>query len=399
MSGSENNEKINVAFLGISSMEWTGGLYYFRNLLHAIASLEDGQIQPFVFVGKKTTDDLVKPLEKCATVVRSALFDKNSFLRNISRIVILLTGSNLLRNWLFKKHQIQVVSHSNITEKTPPYKVLNWIPDLQHFHLPRMFTEKEIISRNNDYQKIVSGSDIVIVSSHDAREDLLRSSWCHGKKIRILNFVSQIRLSDYDSDVIIMLRLQERYNFEGKFFYMPNQFWQHKNHQIVFEAVDILNKSGLEILVLSSGHLNDYRRIEHVNQLKLYINEHNLAENVRLLGLIDRQDLFTLMRFSLAVINPSLFEGWSSTVEEAKSMGKGMILSDLNVHKEQAPPASTYFDPFNAKQLAEILKKEWTEKVGGPNFDLEEQARENLPVRTRDFALAYQNIVQESLAK
>jgi glycosyltransferase involved in cell wall biosynthesis len=42
------------------------------------------------------------------------------------------------------------------------------------------------------------------------------------------------------------------------------------------------------------------------------------------------------MRASTALINPSLFEGWSTTVEEAKSTGTPMILSDLGVHREQA---------------------------------------------------------------
>ncbi len=42
------------------------------------------------------------------------------------------------------------------------------------------------------------------------------------------------------------------------------------------------------------------------------------------------------MLCSTALINPSQFEGWSTTVEEAKSLGVKMLLSDLEVHKEQA---------------------------------------------------------------
>jgi len=120
--------------------------------------------------------------------------------------------------------------------------------------------------------------------------------------------------------------------------------------------------------------MDDYRNKNHVKELQEYIRIYHLENNIRLLGLIEYSDVFTLMRYSIAVINPSLFEGWSSTVEEAKSIGKGMVLSNINVHREQNPPASEYFDPDNAGELAGILKKYWNEKEGEPDFSLEEQA-------------------------
>ena len=39
---------------------------------------------------------------------------------------------------------------------------------------------------------------------------------------------------------------------------------------------------------------------------------------------------------SVALLNPSHFEGWSTTVEEARALGVPMLLSDLDVHLEQA---------------------------------------------------------------
>jgi len=40
--------------------------------------------------------------------------------------------------------------------------------------------------------------------------------------------------------------------------------------------------------------------------------------NIRMLALIDHAHDFTLMRYSIAVITPSLFEGWNTTVKQAK---------------------------------------------------------------------------------
>jgi len=61
------------------------------------------------------------------------------------------------------------------------------------------------------------------------------------------------------------------------------------------------------------------------------------------------------MRVAGAVINPSLFEGWSTTVEEAKSMGVPMLLSDIGVHREQAEGRASFFDPHAPETLADLL--------------------------------------------
>ena len=65
----------------------------------------------------------------------------------------------------------------------------------------------------------------------------------------------------------------------------------------------------------------------------------------------------SLMLNSIAVINPSKFEGWSSTVEQAKSFGKKIILSNLMVHKEQKPKRSFFFNTDDYKSLSKILVK------------------------------------------
>jgi glycosyltransferase involved in cell wall biosynthesis len=99
------------------------------------------------------------------------------------------------------------------------------------------------------------------------------------------------------------------------------------------------------------------------------------------------------MRACRAVINPSLFEGWSTTVEEAKSLGKQAIVSDLPVHREQAPLRCMYFDPRDPEKLADALWLVWN------NFDPSEEERAAttaaaaLPERRMSFARAYESIV------
>jgi len=278
-------------------------------------------------------------------------------------------------------------------KRKPFYRTIGWVPDFQHLHLPEMFTTAEIARRNKSYAKIADRCDAVVLSSMDACNDFRGFAPAHANKARILHFVAQPDMRS--SQEVNRDTIENKFNFRGKFFYLPNQFWKHKNHMVVFEAVRLLKQQGRQVTLLCSGHMDDYRNRGHVAQLVEFVNKNNLREQIRLLGMIDFRDLTWLMRNCIAIVNPSLFEGWSTTVEEAKSIGKGMLLSDLPVHREQNPPRSVYFDPHDPDRLAGLLWEAWNSSEGGPDVELEARAAADLAGRTLAFARTYQDIVFE----
>jgi len=71
--------------------------------------------------------------------------------------------------------------------------------------------------------------------------------------------------------------------------------------------------------------------------------------------------LISMMHHSIAVLQPSFFEGWSTTVEESKSMRKQIILSSIDVHLEQAPERGVYFSPDSPDELAACLTRIYAE--------------------------------------
>ena len=75
---------------------------------------------------------------------------------------------------------------------------------------------------------------------------------------------------------------------------------------------------------------------------------------MKYLGVVPLDDVYKLNANCLCLINPSLFEGWSTTVEEAKSFGTPTILSNIPVHKEQLPK-SIFFNPYRYKELSAVL--------------------------------------------
>ena len=378
---------IKVGFIGAVSKEWMGGLNYFNNLLFAIDSLNNKELQIFVFVGKKTDEDIKNMFRKYATVIEDRIFDRKSLKWFLMKLEQKIFKTNFLLENILKKYDIQVLSHTSIT-KFKNIKTINWIPDFQHIHLPQMFSKKEIENRDKSFIQIIKESDVVVLSSFDALKDLRKFSSEYQNKARVLQFVSQPNSRYFELNENNKNNVLKKYDIKDDFFYMPNQFWKHKNHMRVFTAINELKKDGIQICIVCTGHLADYRNKTYIDEIKNFIKINNLEKNIKLLGLVEYEDVFALIKFSKAVINPSLFEGWSSTVEECKSVEKNMILSDLDVHKEQYPNA-TFFERNSVESLKNILKNYKKENI--------DSNIESLEIRTKKFADTYVSICKKVL--
>jgi glycosyltransferase involved in cell wall biosynthesis len=187
------------------------------------------------------------------------------------------------------------------------------------------------------------------------------------------------------------------YQLPERYFYLPNQFWKHKNHRTVIEALRILRQEGYHTVVAASGRTEDYRHPGHFAALQSLVQHFGLTDNFRFLGIVPRGHVFALMRACTALINPSLSEGWSTTVEESKSLGVPMLLSDLRVHREQAGDRADYFDPEVARQLASLMARH--EDSPDPlRKEREKEAVAATQERVKQFAVDFSETVERATA-
>jgi glycosyltransferase involved in cell wall biosynthesis len=350
-----------------------------------------------LFAGDQVNALILERFRGLASIERSPMFNRRSPVRFLRRSLGRLTGRDPLFRRLMAHHRIAVASHCNVAGHGLPFRTINWIPDFQHLHLPEFFPAVEIARRNRKYRQWLRDSDLMLFSSEDARRDGLRLMPEAAAEMRVLHFVSQANPCIYALDDA--RPLCDKYGVPEKFFYLPNQFWAHKNHRVVIEAVGLLKQKGVDVHVVCTGLTADLKSSGHVAELTARIAELKVGDRIHLLGMIDYIDVLTLLRHCLAVLNPSRFEGWSSTVEEAKSVGKAVILSDLAVHREQTPQEGCYFNPDDVEALAALLSEAWQRRTPGPDLELERQARAALPERTRQFGTTYQQLVQEAMGR
>jgi glycosyltransferase involved in cell wall biosynthesis len=386
---------IRVGFaLTVAEKAWQGGVSYFRNLFRALASLPDARLEPVLIARRDAPSALTDGLG-ASTVLRSPWVEVESLRWRVRRTCQLYLGRDLPFERYLRYHRIDVLSHSGNLGPLCSIPTLAWIPDLQERHYPEFFDPEEYSLRIRNETEQCARASRVLVSSETARRDLERVDAGCGGSAPVLRFVADIpELSRLPSRP----ELESRYGFDGPYFHLPNQFWLHKNHALVVEALARLAAARRRVLVLATGNTNDYRRPDHFPRLMQRVREAGVEAMFRPLGMVPYDDLMALMFNSAAVINPSLFEGWSTSVEEARSMGRVALLSDIPTHREQAPARGRYFQTDDPQALADLMWEAWTGIDETEERRAEEAARADLPVRRAAFARGYEEIVLALLA-
>ena len=110
-----------------------------------------------------------------------------------------------------------------------------------------------------------------------------------------------------------------------------------------------------------TGKKHDPRNSLFFESLSDSIKDFQLENDICFTGEIDRIEQLILLFNSKAVIQPSKFEGWNSTVEDVKFLNKFIICSDLNVHIEQLIdyPNKVFFNSENANELLLNFTDNW----------------------------------------
>lgn len=341
---------MRIAFTLIPSAKWTGGYNYLLNLFHVVLQYQSEQIQPVLFCGEDAAEQDLQPFRSMAGVdiVRSPVFDEN---RKGARLVrSLLSKADRTVLPLFVKQRIDAVFESAAFYGWHfPIPVIAWMPDFQHRRLREQFGFAAYWRRELGFRAQVASGRILMLSSEDARRDCEQFYPSAVGHTTVVRFAAPIPLDLLDAHPETVL---QTYGLPDRFLYLPNQFWKHKNHELVVEALGLLKQRGGRVVVVASGNPNDPRHPEYLAQLRERIETLGLQDNFLLLGLIPRRHVVSLMRTCAALINPSRFEGWSSTVEEARTLGVPMLLSEIAVHREQMGDDAIYFGPDDAYALA-----------------------------------------------
>ena len=386
-------KRIKVAFPLVDESS-IGGFNYITNLVHAVKQLPDRKIEPVLLVSRKLLIK-IKDNFQDFTIIETSLLSGHSLFRILSKILEVLFKKNILLEKLLNKHDIKVLSHSVPLGLNSSIVSICWIPDFQHFRLPHFFSKKIIQKLNKAFRKMIKDSSLTLLSSHSAQNDLREYEPGAIIRSKVLNFISGSIKRNLS---ITLQELQAKYKFSEPYFYLPNQFWMHKNHKLVINALIELDKNNnLNFNVICTGSIFDFRFSKYFNELKVYLKNSGLDKKFYILGVIPYNECMSLMHHSIAVINPSLFEGWSTSVEEAKTYGKTILLSNIPTHREQKPKRAIYFSPNSPVELANSMRSVFNKFNLTNELNEKKKAHNSFRKKFLKFGYDYQKIVLDLL--
>jgi len=369
-----------------------GEMNYFANLLRAVDSIPNRTIEPVIVTSTKTSIEFTSQLPNWQ-IIRSRFVGRRETLYLFRRIAERLFRRSYFVERFLRKHKISVLSHARALEPSSRVASIGWIPDFQHMRRPDFFSPAEQTQRDLSFRKDLKTWTKVIVSSKDALRDLEVFDKQSISKSSVLPFVSNCGNCDPTSEDQASVR--KKYDIDSPYFHLPNQFWAHKNHMVVIKALAKLKLAGKGLLVVATGMTLDPRQPDFFKTLMQDVEISGLKKAFKTTGVIPYCDMVAIMKGSIGVINPSHFEGWSTSVEEAKSLGKQVLLSDIPVHREQSPERAHFFGEHNENELADLIWKVSSEYSAEQEQRSQERAFKELPNRFRNFGENYQSIVEE----
>jgi glycosyltransferase involved in cell wall biosynthesis len=389
-----------------SSEGWTAGATYTRMLLHSLSNACDAGTELY-FLSPSANFDKV-PARANARPVHLASFDNFPGERRVRSLFGLAEKSHNFRGELRLRRWLRLADSSDIFAvarahgidvllplfDVPQWKIftktIGWIPDFQHVYMPEFFSAEERSKRDKAISRLAERADVIMLSSHVAKEHFINVAPPYAAKARVASFPSLFAFEPPGRNPIAS---QSKYNLPAKFALVANQFWAHKNHLAVVQALEQLKKKNINIPVVMTGMPSDHRdpSNRYFSELLQAIAVAGLGGMITILGQVPYADLIDLLRTAAVVIQPSRFEGWSTVVQDAKALGRPVICSDIPVHREQAPTALGFFPYDGAGVLAEILEANWADLQPGPVLDLESKAL----AAERDFAMLHGQTVLE----
>lgn len=334
---------------------WIGGTYYIHNLLKAIQLLPVHK-QPNI-VAITDSEEEFKKLQlatgytKLTAYITTKVEYYNFFQKVINKIW-----------WTFFR-KLFFENRNNVADTVFPImsfrdivwgrKPIFWIPDFQEKQLPHFFQQEDIEKRRLWQEKVSKLKHVMVLSSNDAFNAYKQ----YYPTAKTINKVVRFAVFNDVSNLLPLEKLKLKVEIPKNYFISPNQFWAHKNHIVILKAISFLKENNITINVVFTGKESDYRNPTYFTTLTDFVKNNQLEKQVFFLGFIDRSDQLSLIKESVAVIQPSKCEGWSTVVEDAKSLSKMVIASELDVHKEQLGSYGKYFQEADYQQLAFLLKQ------------------------------------------
>ena len=198
-------------------------------------------------------------------------------------------------------------------------------------------------------------ADSVVAISASAGEDFVRLAGVDSSRVRVV----PCGVPEYfvpSNDTVQQLECLERFGLSPRYFLFCSGPGPNKNRGRVMEAFGrfLAARADRNVQLVFTGP--DYE--PDMKGLKLIaFDGHVRPGQLRVLGFVPTDDLVTLFRGAIALVTPSLYEGFGLPAAQAMRTGTPVIASDRSSHPEVVGDAGLLVDPLDVDAIADAMTR------------------------------------------
>ncbi|MBO6538848.1 MAG: glycosyltransferase family 4 protein [Rhizobiaceae bacterium] len=229
------------------------------------------------------------------------------------------------------------------------------IHDLMHRyepHYPEVSESGRYAIREHRFSSIARVAERVLVDSEVGKQHVVDSYGADPAKIRVLPYIPPA----YIYDASVPEDFEERYPLPDKFLFYPAQFWAHKNHANLLQALAASREEKTDIhIIFSGGTAHEYDRV------KALATELSLQVNVSFVGYVPDVYLKGFFERARGMIYPTAFGPTNIPPLEAFVCGCPVAASGIYAMGEQLGDAALLFDPSDVQSIKRVAIALWND--------------------------------------
>lgn len=333
-----------------------GGFHQGLNALLQMQGLCNGKHELIVFTTVSTNEPVLVKAGFRVRVFRTTLRDMAVCL--LGSFPLLLTRLRCLSSFEKKLigENVDLVYFVYPSLRATLLRRINYIftvMDLCHRDFPEFPEVQEagvFECREQIYRAALPKAVLILADSPELKERIVLRYGVDTERVLVMPFQPSLLLKS-GNNPIAEAEAQSVYKLPEDYLFYPAQFWSHKGHIRLLEALALLRRSqgNCPFCVFTGGDHGSRKLVEQK------VADFGLQGSVRFLGLVPSNHLAPLYRRARALVMPTYFGPTNLPPLEAWSLDVPLLYPEHL--RGQAGNAALYFNVDSAESLASAITK------------------------------------------
>ena len=296
----------------LPSISVGGGNHLTKDFIENITRLQSKTVDVFLIVSDDIYIDFLIKKNLWWIFFKKSLIDR-IFLRlfkikRLSKFLKLVCIKNPLEKFL-EKNTIDLLIFNSPDFHTLYSSDLNYVASIWNTEIRQYKNSTEFKDGGFEYQEkiikeITKSAFKIVVFTNQNKLDLVRLYKCDPEKIILQNsrpILPKIHMNSVNKNKFLLDFENLNLDKKNKWIFYPAQFWEHKNHSYIIDALDEINYLGMsDINFVFCGKDRGY-----LSEIKLNIKRKDLENRFKFFDYLTDYQVISLYIYSDAVVIPT----------------------------------------------------------------------------------------------